>query len=113
MRRYWMTRCQPVTRRSGVIASDTSSNRSAQMPVVSVMSSIGFALSRPVNPLKVEPEERRERHEEHDGFDEANQDTALSSQLQLQFDFSSLSCQREASRLQLHSVRLRAFSSTS
>ena len=52
MRRYWMTRCQPVMRRSGVIASETSSHRSAQMPVVSVMSSIGFALSRPVSPLK-------------------------------------------------------------
>ena len=34
MRRYWMMRFQPVSRRSGVIASVTSRNRSAQMPVV-------------------------------------------------------------------------------
>ena len=41
-------RCQPVIRRTGVTASVMRSNRSVQIPVVSVMSSMGFALSRPV-----------------------------------------------------------------
>src|SRR6187397_1339357 len=46
-----MTRCQPVSLRMGVMASDTSRNRKAQIPVVSVMSSIGLTLSRPVAAL--------------------------------------------------------------
>ena len=86
-----MTRCQPVSRRSGVMASETSSNRSAQMPVVSVMSSIGFALSRSVSALKTEPEERRERDDEDGGFDEA----ITSSSFQLSAVSCQLSCRVE------------------
>src|SRR5687768_14446024 len=45
-----MTAFQPVSRRSGVIASDSSTKRSVQMPVVSVSVSIGFAPSACVVP---------------------------------------------------------------
>ena len=41
-----MTRFQPVRRRNGVIASEISRNRKAQMPVVSSSSSTGLAPSR-------------------------------------------------------------------
>ena len=48
MRRNRMTLFQPVTRRSGVIASVMQMKRSAQMPVSLVRSLSGLALRFPV-----------------------------------------------------------------
>src|SRR5574339_542050 len=47
-----MTAFTPVRRRTGVIASEISRNRSAQMPVVRMMSSAGFGPVRPVETVK-------------------------------------------------------------
>src|SRR4051795_9712731 len=46
-----MTRFHPVSRRTGVTASVSTRNRSAQMPVVSSKSSTGLIPRRPVSVL--------------------------------------------------------------
>src|SRR5687767_2660706 len=52
MRRYLIASFQPVSRRSGVTASVMAMKRSAQRPVLSSISSIGFAPRLSVNPSR-------------------------------------------------------------